>query len=121
MFEESLNKMIPCFCQEARLTRNKLDKIIELSNIPPKYKYKFLNSMDLSGSNMISLFAAHDWANELINHWNDIPFWKNKPKQGMYLSGGTGSGKTLLACIILNELIFRYGVKCRYAKISKDF
>lgn len=93
VFEESLNKMIPCFCQEARLTRNKLDKIIELSNIPPKYKYKFLNSMDLSGSNMISLFAAHDWANELINHWNDIPFWKNKPKQGMYLSGGTGSGK----------------------------
>ncbi|HRG48537.1 MAG TPA: ATP-binding protein [Leptospiraceae bacterium] len=121
VYEESLNKMIPCFCQEARLTRNRLDKIIDASNIPPRYKYRFLNSMDVSGNNMISLFVAHDWANELINNWDNPAHWKDKPKQGMYLSGGTGSGKTLLACIILNELIFRYGVKCRYAKISKDF
>lgn len=121
VFDETQNKMIPCFCHEARIKISNLEKLLERSKIPPKYKYKFLTSID--NNSHVSFLVAHDWARDLVVNWNNNSYWMQKEagKQGMYLSGGTGSGKTHLACIILNELIFRYGVDCRYAKITVDF
>jgi DNA replication protein DnaC len=117
VYDEPSNKMLPCFCHHARIQLNKIDTKINKSNIPPKYKYKFLESVDLKGIDALSLLAAHDWARDLIENYLDM----SKNPQGMYLTGAPGTGKTLLACVILNELILRYGLECRYAKINKDF
>ncbi len=119
-FDSELNKMIPCLCHEARINITKYSQLFLNSNIPTKYRYKLFENIDtVSGG--ISLMAALDWAEELVQNWNNIEHWKRFQKKGMYLTGNTGTGKTMLACIILNELIFRYQVKCMYAKISKDF
>ena len=117
VYDAPLDKMIPCFCHHARISLNKIDINIENSNIPPKYRFKFLDSVDLKGNDALSLLAAHDWARDLIENYSDT----SKNLQGMYLTGAPGTGKTLLACVILNELILRYGTECRYAKINKDF
>src|SRR6185436_768451 len=92
--------------------------LIQHSNIPPKYQYKFMHTIDMrmNEAGSISLLASHDWASSLV-----MNFSGSRPSQGMYLHGNTGSGKTLMACVILNELIFRYNANCRYAKITKDF
>ena len=125
-YEESLDKMIPCFCHSARVNLKNIERLIQKSNIPHRYKFKFLNSIDTrqEETDTISLLVAYDWADELVKKWQQTVPGNNsrmKEKKGMYLWGGTGSGKTLLACVILNELIFRYGTNCRYAKINKDF
>lgn len=117
VYDEPQNKMIPCFCHHARLLSGKIDRKLNSSNIPPKYRYKFLESVNLKGPDPLSLLAAHDWARDLIENFSDM----SKIPQGMYLTGSPGTGKTLLACVIINELIFRYGTECRYAKINKDF
>jgi DNA replication protein DnaC len=121
VFDPSQNIMLPCFCHEAREKYFNLSKVLESSNIPQKYKYKFFGSIDTSGEGGITLMTALDWAEDLVKYWNHETHWKKNLKQGMYLTGNVGSGKTLLACIILNELIFRYNIKCMYAKINKDF
>ncbi len=117
VYDEESDRMLPCFCHQSRIILSKIEAKINKSNIPPKYMYKFLESVDLKGAEALSLLAAHDWARDLVENFNDM----TKNPQGMYLTGAPGTGKTLLACIILNELILRYGIDCRYAKINKDF
>ena len=113
-YDEEQDVMIPCLCQKSRYHLSKLDHVLKKSNIPPRYKFKSLAQLD---TNELSFLAAYDWASTLVQEWKN-----NKAElRGMYLYGGTGSGKTLLACSILNELIIRFGVKCKYAKINKDF
>ena len=113
-YDEEQDKLIPCLCQKARYNLYGLDHLLKISNIPPRYKFKFLPQLDTSE---LSFLAAYDWASTLVQEWNNT----ETELRGMYLYGGTGSGKTLLACSIINELIIRYGVKCKYAKINKDF
>lgn len=120
VFDKSQDKMLPCLCHSARLSLRNYENLVENANIPPRYQFQFLSTVDIGDTNNdpdLSFIVAHDWANELVHNWTNPAF---RP-QGFYLWGGTGSGKTLLACVILNELIFRYGTKCKYAKVNKDF
>jgi DNA replication protein DnaC len=120
VFDRSQDKMLPCLCHNARFSIRNFENLVEEANIPPRYRFQFLSTIDIGDSNPdpdLSFIVAHDWANELVHNWSNPAF----SPQGFYLWGGTGSGKTLLACVILNELIFRYGIKCKYAKVNKDF
>ncbi|TGM97366.1 ATP-binding protein [Leptospira dzoumogneensis] len=114
VYDESQNRMLPCVCHNARIELAKVEYLVKKAGIPSKYKYRTLKSMDTTH---LSFLAAYDWAETLVDKWNS----SGTIRQGLYLWGATGSGKTLLACGILNELILRYGTECRYAKINRDF
>lgn len=119
-FDRKLDKMLPCVCHNARFSLRNLENLVEKANIPARYRFQFLSTIDIGDTASdpdMSFIIAHDWANELVHKFKNADF----TPQGFYLWGGTGSGKTLLACVILNELIFRYGVTCKYAKVNKDF
>lgn len=116
VYDESQNRMLPCVCHNARMELGRVEYLVKKAGIPSRYKYRTLDKrMDTSE---LSFLAAFDWAETLVNSWDNSA---GKKRQGLYLWGGTGSGKTLLACAILNELIFRYGLECKYAKINRDF
>ncbi|EOQ95335.1 IstB-like ATP-binding protein [Leptospira wolbachii serovar Codice str. CDC] len=119
-FDRKLDKMLPCVCHNARFSLRNLENLVEKANIPARYRFQFLSTIDIGDTANdpdMSFIIAHDWANELVHKFKNPDF----SPQGFYLWGGTGSGKTLLACVILNELIFRYGITCKYAKVNKDF
>lgn len=120
VYDPEQDTQIPCLCHGARFELAKLESLVTQACIPPRYRFKFLQSVDIGDKENdpeLTFLIAHDWASELVYKWQDPNFIP----RGFYLWGGTGSGKTLLACVILNELIFRYGVKARYAKVNKDF
>lgn len=119
-FDRKLDKMLPCVCHNARFSLRNWENLVEKANIPARYRFQFLSNIDIGDTANdpdMSFIIAHDWANELVHKFKNADF----SPQGFYLWGGTGSGKTLLACVILNELIFRYGITCKYAKVNKDF
>jgi DNA replication protein DnaC len=116
VYDSELNKMLPCFCHEVRYILSTIERKIQESKIPPRYQFKFIESLDTKHDEQLSLLAAIDWAKTLVSEYRQTP-----KRQGLYLSGNTGSGKTHLACAILNELILKYQLDCRYVKINKDF
>ena len=119
-YDDSTNTMLPCPARDARLAIEKIHRLQRDSGIPDRYKWKFISSIDIysegsgSGQKNPSLLIALDIAIDTIN------LFGTGNMQGMYLHGPTGSGKTLLSCFVLNELIRLYLVPVRYAKISRD-
>ncbi|WP_039948360.1 ATP-binding protein [Leptospira fainei] len=114
VYDESQNRMMSCVCHDARIELDRIEALVKKAGIPAKYRYRTLDRMDTTE---MSFLIAHDWAHELVMKWEE----RGRSAQGLYLWGNTGSGKTLLACAILNELILRYGMECKYAKINRDF
>ncbi|WP_167884859.1 ATP-binding protein [Leptospira fluminis] len=119
IYDESQNRMMSCVCHDAREEMNRIESLVKKAGIPAKYRYRTLDSLDMNipTTSEQGFFIAHDWASHLVREWDRL----GSLRQGLYLWGNTGSGKTLLACAILNELILRYGLECKYAKINRDF
>lgn len=103
-----------CPSKQARIAIQKIEYIEKNSGIPNRYKHKLLTSLDPDIPTSENYLFVLDHACALIRQY------KEGTSTGLYLYGGTGSGKTLLSCIILNELIRLYQIQVKYAKISRD-
>ncbi len=117
-YDAQANAIMPCPTRGARMALDQI-KIIEGKNgIPPRYHHKFLESVEFDSHSPagISLMSALDFAVDAVNQYGR----PESVRRGLYINGPTGCGKTLLACVILNELVRLYRVPVRYAKISRD-
>ncbi len=112
-FDEEKNAMIACPSRPARIALEKIQALHKSSGIPERYRHRYIPSIENS-RNHLSLNIALSGAVDIIRD-----FGKNRIR-GLYLHGDTGSGKTLISCIILNELIRIYQIPVRYAKITRD-
>lgn len=76
--------------------------------IPGRYLNATFESFrgDLPGA-QVGLRASKAWAEKY-----------ERGGKGLLLSGGPGRGKTHLLCAILRELVFRYGVPCRFVEFT---
>lgn len=111
-YDPQTRTMLPCPSKPARIALNKLRLLENRSDIPRRYAGKFLRDILIDE---FDINAAVDFAFNIVTS-----FKSGETPQGLYLHGGTGSGKTLLSCAILNELMRFYQVRVRYAKISRD-
>jgi DNA replication protein DnaC len=109
-----------CPCRSARTKLSAAKKAFHDSQIPKKYLWKFYedfntnkfdNESDKSVSNKLVGLASTIRATPPDEKWT----------KGFYFWGTPGSGKTLLACIILQELMLKYALPGRFVDISRQF
>ncbi|MCS7204261.1 MAG: ATP-binding protein [Leptospiraceae bacterium] len=115
-YDPNENRMKECPSKKARIALKKIHQLEKQSGIPERYKNKFLTSIDTTFLENEDYYFAIDNVHNLLKNYKE----KRGNQYGLYLYGNTGTGKTFLACIILNELIRLYQVRVRYAKISRD-
>lgn len=118
IYNAATDKKTHCKCKPFSLEFSRIKKLYDKSNIPSRYKLATLE-MDMEHDRGInggtsSLFLNTDLVREFLEE-------KEVSHRGFYLWGNTGSGKTHVACAILNNLILKKGIEARYCKVSKDF
>src|SRR4030043_241165 len=103
-------KIEECFCRDTRMKIIKINMIYNRSGINRKFR-----GMRLNDFKSLSRQAddAKNSAYDILKQFPDV-------KKGLFLWGNPGTGKTLLASIILTELIIRYAVEGRFISISRN-
>ncbi len=112
--------MRPCPCASARRHYARIEKLYHTSNIPVKFRYRRLQEFCTDSDNeaeKANLLVALDTARQTIAQFQDA----EGERRGLYLFGPPGTGKTFLASLILNEIIFQFEIEARYVKITRDF
>jgi DNA replication protein DnaC len=104
-------KVEECFCRETRMKIMKINTIYNRSGINKKYQWKRLN--DFKSVNK-QAEEAKNAAYDIVRQFPDV-------HKGLYLWGNAGTGKTLLASIILTEIIIRSAAEGRFISISRNF
>jgi DNA replication protein DnaC len=102
-----------CDCRSARVKLVSAKKAFKESQIPKKYQWKFYEDFEIVVPSVNTLVGIAS----TIRTTNPDKKWN----KGFYLWGPAGSGKTLLACIILQELMLKYALPGRFVDISRQF
>ncbi len=113
-YDQASRALHPCPARRAHIALEKLPIIERRSGIPGRYNGRFLDDIRYEEEHL-SLTVAASSAHQII-----VAYAAGAFSRGLYLHGGTGSGKTLLSCALLNELMRFYQLPVRYAKISRD-
>jgi DNA replication protein DnaC len=140
-FEEKTGKIRACECKEAHDGLGRVRELFAASNIPAKYRFHRLKEFNLQPqypnptkspeleaakrSAQVALTAAQDKAEHFVAAQKKLGAGAQNialsDLKGLFLIGPPGTGKSLLAAMILNELILTARLSCRYIKISRDF
>ncbi len=115
-YSQEKKDIILCECREARINLARITHLEKASQIPPKYRGAFLEDISTNHVPNTSLIMALSYAEEIVFRYAK----REKKLIGLYLYGGTGCGKTMLCCALLNELIRFHKTSVRFAKIGRD-
>ncbi|MDP2983438.1 MAG: ATP-binding protein [Candidatus Latescibacter sp.] len=102
-----------CACRSARVKLVSAKKAFKESQIPKKYQWKFFEDFKIVAPAANTLVGI----TSTIRETHPDTKWNN----GFYLWGRAGSGKTLLAAIILQELMLKYGLAGKFVDLSRQF
>ncbi len=115
--EETRHKW--CECRSFRRRLIETNRLFKASEIPERYKWKFLNSFQKTTPDGASVPFAEEVCSRVFTLTdNEV---SSQPTKGFLLHGNPGTGKTLLGSIMLNELILRWGRPGRFLNLSRKY
>jgi DNA replication protein DnaC len=100
-----------CPCRDTRMRIAKIGRIYRHSGVDKKYQWRFI--ADFKSVSKLAA-DAKSAAYDIVKNYPNV-------KKGLYLWGNPGTGKTLLASMILTELIIHHVVEGNFIKISRTF
>ncbi len=123
-YDDKNSGLKECSCRQVRLILSEIKRLYKLSSIPPKYRFRKIHEFEIAHENPSiarCLAQAYDNAEHFLEEIYKQKTTREGFVRGWYFHGLPGSGKTMLACLILNEAILRYQYGVRYVKVARDF
>ena len=108
-----------CPCRKHRLDMRKTERLLAQANVPKKYQWRFLDDFREKGpDNRVIKDAKRlkGYISSLLDCYKS-----GQPGRGYVFWGNPGNGKTMLACIALNELMLWNGKQGQYIDLSFQY
>lgn len=106
-----------CPCSVYRYRLRQTESNLRNAQLPAKARMKFRDALrDRAPDGTPAPRVA-----KVRRYIEQLAASKAPPKRGLFLHGIPGTGKTFLACVILNELILRRGRAGRFVSLSRGF
>lgn len=94
------------------------NRLFRQAEIPERYKWKFVDDFRMEAPDGTPIDLA---ATVYLRIHQDLIESTGEPKRGYLLYGNPGTGKTLMGCIALNELMLRWTKPGRFLSLSRTF
>ena len=106
-----------CACRMARMRLMQTQKNFKAAEIPSRYRWKFIADFNAQTPDGVAIPIAE----EAIHIVTSLMDQAAEPDRGFVLHSAPGTGKTLLGCIVLNELMLHWGRLGRFINSPKYF
>ena len=106
-----------CPCRPKRRRLVEVQRLFKQAEIPTRYQWTFQDDFHFNAPNGSAIkFAAevHSYVATLIDSGKE-------PSEGFLFYGRPGTGKTMLGCIMLNELMLHRGRPGRFLNLSRKY
>lgn len=115
-------KMEPhwCPCRPYRKKLRQVQRLFAQSDVPKKYLWKFLDDFKEGTEDGRPVEGAQE-LKAIIMSQVETHLRGETPRQGILFWGDPGNGKTMLSCILLNELMFRCGIPGKFLDLSLQY
>jgi len=115
-YDEERNCIVACPARPARQAMERIRRLSGAARIPPRYLGNYLSPALDQASDM----GEDATVGALDEALHTIKDFGNGKARGLFIYGPPGSGKTHLACIVLNEIIRLYRKPVMFAKVHRD-
>ncbi len=116
--DDSQRRWCPCHTARRRLAH--LKSLFREAEVPTRFRFKFRGDFRALAPDGTALLVERrvrpvlDYVTALVNDDRD-------PRRGYLFHGPPGTGKSLLACILLNEVLLRRARAGRFVNLSRYF
>ena len=114
--DDSRNQWCPCRSYRRKMTET--NRLFRQADIPERYKWKFVDDFQMTAPDGTHIELAGTVYHRIHQ---DLIEAAQEPKRGYLLHGNPGTGKTLMGCIALNELMLRWTKSGRFLSLSRTY